>query len=96
MITTLHQTALASGATLAPAYECDGTLQPATYTMTLAQLQAVAATYSAQMLSQASKRLQAVPLKGRIGDWHEAQLQAHALAESAELLLYFQQNSTPA
>lgn len=41
MSTSLHKVAIESGAELAPAYEIDGTMQPATYTVTLAQLEAI-------------------------------------------------------
>lgn len=93
MAKTLHQNALALGATQTPAQDVDGVLHPATYTMTLEQLQAVVATHASQILMNASKMLLEVPLSGRIGDWHQAQVQGQAIAESAELLLAVQRAS---
>jgi len=41
MSTSLYKTAIELGAELAPAYEIDGIMQPATYTGTLAHLQSI-------------------------------------------------------
>ena len=51
MSTSLHKAAIESGAELAPAYEVDGTLQPATYTVTLAQLEATVGKMSGRILA---------------------------------------------
>lgn len=93
---SLHETAIATGAELATAYEFNGSMQAATYTMTLPQLQSVAITHAAQLLAKAAQRLLAVPLKGRIGDWHAAQVQAQAFSAGAELLLSLQPDANPA
>lgn len=45
----IHQTAIDAGAILAPAYEFNGRTEPATYTLTLAQMDAVLAAHLAAM-----------------------------------------------
>ncbi len=49
-MTNLHKTAIESGAVLAPAYEIDGTMQHATYTVTLTQIEAIVGKASARLL----------------------------------------------
>lgn len=50
-MTSLHKTAIESGAELAPAYEIDGSMQPATYTVTLAQLESIVGKAAARLLA---------------------------------------------
>lgn len=49
-MTNLHKTAIESGAVLAPAYEIDGTMQHATYTVTLTQIEAIVGMASVRLL----------------------------------------------
>ena len=51
MSISLHKVALESGAELAPAYEIDGSMQPATYTVTLEQLEAIVGTTAGRLLT---------------------------------------------
>lgn len=50
-MTSLHKVAIKLGAELAPAYEFSGSLQPATYTVTLAQLESIVGKASARLLT---------------------------------------------
>ena len=51
MSISLHKVALEYGAELAPAYEIDGSMQPATYTVTLEQLEAIVGTTAGRLLT---------------------------------------------
>lgn len=50
-MTSLHKVAIKLGAELAPAYEFSGSMQPATYTVTLAQLESIVGKASARLLT---------------------------------------------
>lgn len=51
MSKSLHKVAIESGAELAPAYEIDGSMQPATYTVTLEQLETIVGKIAARLLA---------------------------------------------
>ena len=51
MSISLHKVALESGAELAPAYEIDGSMQPATYTVTLEQLETIVGKTEGRLLT---------------------------------------------